>query len=133
MGPPGSRHGRAVALAAAIWGVGIIGFGFANSLVLAVIGLVVAGGADMVSGLFRSTMWNQSIPDSLRGRLAGIEMLSYSSGPTLGNVEAGVVESLAGLPRFGRLWRRTVRRRHGCSICSPSPLLELRRRQCEPT
>ena len=92
-----SRHGRAVALAAAIWGVGIIGFGFANSLVLAVIGLVVAGGADMVSGLFRSTMWNQSIPDSLRGRLAGIEMLSYSSGPTLGNVEAGVVESLAGL------------------------------------
>jgi MFS family permease len=51
----------------------------------------------MVSGLFRTTMWNQSIPDSLRGRLAGIEMLSYSSGPTLGNVEAGLVESLAGL------------------------------------
>jgi MFS family permease len=64
---------------------------------LAVLGLVVAGGADMVSGLFRTTMWNQSIPDSLRGRLAGIEMLSYSSGPTLGNVEAGLVESLAGL------------------------------------
>ena len=63
----------------------------------AIVGLVVAGGADMVSGLFRTTMWNQSIPDSLRGRLAGIEMLSYSSGPTLGNVEAGLVESLAGL------------------------------------
>lgn len=91
------RHGRAVALAAAVWGLGIVGFGFADSLALAVIGLVVAGGADMVSGLFRSTMWNQSIPDSLRGRLAGIEMLSYSSGPTLGNVEAGLVESLAGL------------------------------------
>ena len=91
------RHGRAVALAAAVWGIGIIGFGFAGSLALAVVGLVVAGGADMVSGLFRSTMWNQSIPDLLRGRLAGIEMLSYSSGPTLGNVEAGIVESLAGL------------------------------------
>jgi len=91
------RHGRAVALAAGLWGLGIIGFGFAGTLALAVAGLVVAGGADMVSGLFRTTMWNQSIPDSLRGRLAGIEMLSYSSGPTLGNVEAGLVESLAGL------------------------------------
>jgi MFS family permease len=91
------RHGRAVALAAGLWGLGIIGFGFARTLPLAIAGLVVAGGADMVSGLFRTTMWNQSIPDSLRGRLAGIEMLSYSSGPTLGNVEAGLVESLAGL------------------------------------
>lgn len=91
------RHGRAVALAAGVWGLGIIGFGFARTLPLAVVGLVVAGAADMVSGLFRTTMWNQSIPDSLRGRLAGIEMLSYSSGPTLGNVEAGLVESFAGL------------------------------------
>ena len=91
------RHGRMVALSAGIWGLGIIGFGFARSLPLAIVGLVVAGGADMVSGLCRTTMWNQSIPDSLRGRLAGIEMLSYSSGPTLGNVEAGLVESLAGL------------------------------------
>ena len=91
------RHGRAVTLAAGLWGLGIIGFGFARSLPLAVAGLVVAGGADMVSGLCRTTMWNQSIPDSLRGRLAGIEMLSYSSGPTLGNVEAGLVEAFAGL------------------------------------
>jgi MFS family permease len=91
------RHGSVVALSAATWGLGIIGFGFARSLPLAIVGLVVAGGADMVSGLCRTTMWNQSIPDLLRGRLAGIEMLSYSSGPTLGNVEAGLVESLAGL------------------------------------
>lgn len=71
------RHnGRAVAIAAAGWGLGIVGFGFAKSLPVAVAGLVVAGGADMVSGLFRTTMWNQSIPDDLRGRLAGIEMLS---------------------------------------------------------
>jgi MFS family permease len=91
------RNGRVVALSAGTWGFGIIAFGFARSLPLAIVGLVVAGGADMVSGLCRTTMWNQSIPDSLRGRLAGIEMLSYSSGPTLGNVEAGLVESLAGL------------------------------------
>ena len=61
--------------------------------------LIIAGAGDMVSGLGRSTVWNQSIPDGLRGRLAGIEMLSYSSGPTLcvGNVEAGLLETLTNL------------------------------------
>jgi len=92
------RHqGRGVALAAGAWGVGIIAFGLSNSLAMAVVALALAGGADMVSGLFRQTIWNQSIPDVLRGRLAGIEMLSYSSGPTLGNVEAGLAEAIAGL------------------------------------
>ena len=58
---------------------------------------MIAGAADMVSGLGRMTMWNQSIPSALRGRLAGIEMLSYSSGPALGNVESGTLEAFAGL------------------------------------
>ena len=56
--------------------------------------LVLAGAADMVSGLFRATIWNQTIPDSMRGRLAGIEMLSYSLGPLGGQVRAGVVADL---------------------------------------
>ena len=60
-------------------------------------GLVVAGFADMVSGIFRGTIWNQTIPDRLRGRLAGIEQVSYSTGPLLGNVEAGVVAAVAGV------------------------------------
>ena len=47
-----------------------------------------------MSGVFRQVIWNQTIPDSLRGRLASIELLSYSVGPTLGNFEAGVVASL---------------------------------------
>jgi MFS family permease len=91
------RHGRMIAVAAGVWGLGIVLLGFASSLWVAAVGLVIAGGGDMVSGLGRMTMWNQSIPDSLRGRLAGIQMLSYSSGPTLGNVEAGLLETFAGL------------------------------------
>jgi MFS family permease len=51
----------------------------------------------MVSGIFRGTIWNQTIPDHLRGRLAGIEQVSYSTGPLLGNVESGGVASLAGV------------------------------------
>ena len=89
------RHGLAIIVAAATWGTAIIGFGLAPNLALALLGLVVAGGADMVSGIFRGTIWNQTIPDRLRGRLAGIEQVSYTSGPLLGNLEAGVVASLA--------------------------------------
>jgi len=91
------RHGAAVCMAATGWGIGILIVGLAPGATIALIGLVVAGFADMVSGIFRSTIWNQTIPDRLRGRLAGIELVSYSAGPTLGNVEAGVVASLAGL------------------------------------
>jgi MFS family permease len=91
------RHGLAIILAAATWGIAIIGFGLAPNLALALVGLVIAGGADMVSGIFRMTIWNQTIPDRLRGRLAGIEQVSYTSGPLLGNLEAGVVASLASI------------------------------------
>lgn len=87
------RHGLAIILAAAGWGLAIVGFGLSPNLPLALVFLAVAGGADMISGVFRGTIWNQTIPDSLRGRLAGIEMISYSSGPLLGNVEAGAVAS----------------------------------------
>jgi MFS family permease len=89
-----NRHGLAVTLAAGIWGVAIVAFGFADRLWLALLCLAAAGAADMVSGLFRMTIWNQTIPDHLRGRLAGIEMVSYMSGPMLGNAEAGIVASL---------------------------------------
>src|SRR5205823_9719221 len=91
------RHGLAVIVAAGAWGVGILLLGLAPNLPLALAALAFAGGADMISGIFRSTIWNQTIPDRLRGRLAGIEQVSYSTGPLLGNVEAGVVAAFAGV------------------------------------
>jgi len=92
-----NRHGLAVMIAAMAWGLAIIGFGLAGKLWLALLFLGLAGAADMVSGLFRMTIWNQTIPDHLRGRLASIELISYSTGPYLGNAEAGLVASLFGL------------------------------------
>jgi MFS family permease len=87
------RHGMGVIVAATVWGLAIIGFGVIPGLTAALAFLALAGAADAMSGLFRSVIWNQTIPDSLRGRLASIELLSYSIGPTLGNFEAGVVAS----------------------------------------
>ena len=91
------RHGRAVVYAAAAWGVAIAGFGLVDALVPALALLALAGGMDAVSGVFRSVMWNETIPDRLRGRLAGIELISFASGPTLGSAEAGAVAALAGV------------------------------------
>jgi MFS family permease len=85
------HHGRAVVIAASAWGGAIALAGLMPSLWLVLVCLVVAGAADMVSGLFRSVIWNQTIPDSMRGRLAGIEMLSYSLGPLGGQARAGLV------------------------------------------
>ncbi|CAN5334766.1 MFS transporter [soil metagenome] len=91
------RHGLAIAIAATVWGFAIIGFGFAHSIYFAVIFLAIAGCADAYSGIFRMTLWNQTIPAHFRGRLAGIEMISYMSGPLLGNAEAGLVAAAFGL------------------------------------
>jgi MFS family permease len=88
------RYGRAIALAAAGWGLAITGFGLAPDLAVALGCLFAAGAADMVSGIFRDTLWNQTIPDELRGRLAGVELLSYSVGPSAGQLRAGGVASV---------------------------------------
>ncbi|MBP5940037.1 MFS transporter [Streptomyces acidiscabies] len=83
------RHGRIVVLMAALFGVAVAGAGLVRNVWLVLLLLTVAGGVDMVSGIFRSAIWNQTVPDELRGRLAGIELLSYSAGPTLGQVRSG--------------------------------------------
>jgi MFS family permease len=88
------RHGLAIAVAAAAWGVLITGFGLAPDIGVALACLVLAGAADMVSGIFRGTLWNQTIPDALRGRLAGVELLSYGIGPSVGQIRAGAVASV---------------------------------------
>ncbi|MGW0839138.1 MFS transporter [Streptomyces sp. NPDC002787] len=83
------RHGRVVVLAAALWGLSVVAAGAVRDVWLVLAFLVLGGAFDMVSGIFRAAMWNQTIPDELRGRLAGIELLSYSVGPQLGQVRAG--------------------------------------------
>lgn len=92
------RHGLAVVLAATGWGIAIVFFGISTTPLVAVVFLALAGAADAISGIFRSTIWNQTVPDTLRGRLAAIEMVSYMSGPLLGNAESGLVASVFSVP-----------------------------------
>jgi MFS family permease len=88
------RHGAAIAASAVVWGLLVTGFGLAPDIAVALGCLVLAGAADMVSGIFRDTLWNQTIPDRLRGRMAGLELLSYGVGPSAGQIRAGAVASV---------------------------------------
>ncbi len=90
-------HGRAIILAAMGWGLAIALSGLMHSLALVLFFLAFAGAADMISGLFRSAIWNQTIRDELRGRLAGIELLSYSIGPLAGQLRAATIASVTTL------------------------------------
>ena len=85
------HHGRAIVIAAAAYGACIALAGLAPSFGVALVCFAMAGAADMISAVFRGTVWNQTIPEHMRGRLAGIEMLSYSVGPLGGQVRAGFV------------------------------------------
>ena len=88
------RHGLAIAASAAVWGLLITAFGLAPDIAVALGCLALAGAADMASGIFRATLWNQTVPDRLRGRMAGLELLSYGVGPSAGQIRAGAVASV---------------------------------------
>lgn len=98
--------GRSVIWAAAFWGVFMIGVGFTSTPSIpwlygfwgAFLFLVLAGAADMYSAIFRKVIWNDVVPNNMRGRLSGIEMISYMSGPLLGNARAGWIASKTSVP-----------------------------------
>ncbi len=91
------RHGLFVTIAAVLWGVAIIFFGLVDSIAPALLFLAAAGFFDMISGIFRGSIWNQTIPNYLRGRLASIEMMSYLTGPMLGSAKMGIVAEKFGV------------------------------------
>ena len=91
------RQGLAVAVAASLWGIAIAAFGFADTLWLGLVLLALAGAADNISAVFRATIMLSATPESMRGRLTGIEFMQVASAPTLGNLESGVVASLTSL------------------------------------
>lgn len=98
-----NRHGAAVVISATGWGIAIIALGYAPSLQLAVLALIFAGITDGASGLFRGVIWNETVPNTMRGRLAGLEMISYMTGPLLGNTRAGWMAGYGG-NQFSIVW-----------------------------
>jgi ENTS family enterobactin (siderophore) exporter len=88
-----SRQGRVVVIAIVIWGAAIAAFGFSRHLVPALVLLAVAGMADVVSNVFRSTILQTAVPDGMRGRITAFKGALSGGGPRLGDAEAGAVAS----------------------------------------
>jgi MFS family permease len=89
------RMGFAIILAVLVWGAAIAAFGLVTTRFwLALVFLAIAGGADVISAVFRATIQQLTVPDDLRGRLAALNIFVVAGGPRLGDVEAGVVASI---------------------------------------
>jgi len=93
------RLGMITIWAVVAWGLAIAAAGLAGSIWVAAAMLAVAGAADSVSAVCRSTINQTVTPDAMRGRMSSVFSLVVTSGPRLGDVEAGAVAGLAG-PRF---------------------------------
>lgn len=91
------RHGFAVIISIAIWGLAITGFGLSPYLWIAVLLLGIAGAADLASAVIRRTIVQLETPDALRGRIFGLYIINVTGGPRLGDLEAGTVAALAGV------------------------------------
>jgi len=90
------RLGRIIVVSIVIWGAAIIAFGFTSVLWLALLLLAVAGAADSVSAVCRTTILQVLAPDELRGRLTAVYFMVVAGGPYLGDVEAGAVANAFG-------------------------------------
>jgi len=87
------RQGRVLIGVVGVWGAAITLFGLMPSLPLAMLFLAVAGGADAISAILRSTINQLTSPDALRGRVSSLHMMVVTSGPRLGDIEATMVAS----------------------------------------
>ncbi|MFD8860506.1 MFS transporter [Streptomyces vinaceus] len=88
------RHGLAILTSVAAWGLAIAVFGLTRNLWLGLFFLALAGWADTISMVFRSTMMQAATPDEMRGRLQGVFIVVVAGGPRLGDFLAGTTADL---------------------------------------
>ncbi|WP_051663090.1 MFS transporter [Alicyclobacillus macrosporangiidus] len=86
-----SREGLAVLVVGALWGGCIALLGASGVLWLALACLFVAGAADTMLVVLRTTIVQVNTPDAYRGRVSGIDYLVGAAGPQLGNLRAGLM------------------------------------------
>jgi MFS family permease len=97
------RQGFVVYIAVIAWGGALALFGITHTLWLSLVALSVAGAADMISGIFRTTILQTAAPPEMLGRLHGVELAVVAGGPSLGNLEAGALASVTNV-RFSTMF-----------------------------
>jgi MFS family permease len=92
------RQGVVLLTSVALYGLATMLFGLSTSFVLSYILFAFTGAADTVSTVIRQTIRQMMTPDRLRGRMTGINQIFFMGGPQLGEMEAGIVAALFGVP-----------------------------------
>ncbi|WP_341934777.1 MFS transporter [Microbacterium sp. LWO14-1.2] len=107
-------HGRGITRAVEVYGAAILLFGVVLLIgaltgsatestpaivliVAACVALALSGASDNVSSIYRNTMMQAAVPDTMRGRLQGVFIVVVAGGPRLGALYAGVLASLTTL------------------------------------
>jgi MFS family permease len=112
------RQGRAIGWSIAVYGAFIAVFGIVAlvadrglsghagsaavapnvvAIVIASIALAGAGAADNISSIFRQTILQSAVPDSMRGRLQGVFTVVVTGGPRLGDLFVGVIAAIGAI------------------------------------
>lgn len=92
------RQGAVLLVSVGLYGLATALFGLSTLFALSYVLLAVTGGADTISTVIRGTIRQLVTPDHLRGRMVSVNMVFFMGGPQLGEVEAGLVGSVLGVP-----------------------------------
>lgn len=95
---PVVRQGLTMLIAVAVYGFATVLFGISRIFWFSLLALVLSGAADTVCSILRQTIRQMDTPDHMRGRMTAVNMIFFTGGPQLGNLEAGLVASLVGAP-----------------------------------
>lgn len=92
--PPIRRPGRALLWAIGAFGLATLVFGVSRSFPLSMLALALAGMADEISMVARTTLIQLSTPDELRGRVSAVNFVFIGASNQLGSAESGFLAAL---------------------------------------
>ncbi len=92
------RQGPVFLSAVVVFGIATVLFGVTRLFVIAMLALIIVGAADTVSTIIRNTIRQLATPDYLRGRMTSVNQIFFQGGPQLGELEAGGIAQLFGVP-----------------------------------
>ena len=92
------RQGPLFIVSVTLFGLATVWFGLSRTFAAAMIALLLIGVGDAVSTVIRNTIRQLQTPDHIRGRMTSVNQIFFLGGPQFGEVEAGVVASVFGVP-----------------------------------